>query len=248
VIFAVNCGGSAHTDLNGVHYQADYNTVGINSDHGLQLSINRVPTPDQILYQTERYHSETFSYDIPIKEDDDYVLILKFSEVYFTGSNMKVFDVRLNSKHEVIKGLDIYHKVGKGTAHDEYIPFKISHKSLLINDESSPFKGVLTVEFIKGHLDNPKVNAIVVMKGQVSDVPKLAPLAGAEEADKDFDDDDDTSDTNSNTDNTQTPHSRKLSGPPVVNPYAVDDGSSYVVPIAVAVGVFIPTVFFLCRL
>ena len=90
VIFAVNCGGSAHTDLNGVHYQADYNTVGISSDFGLQLSINRVPTPDQVLYQTERYHSETFSYDIPIKEDDDYVLILKFSEVYFTGSNMKV--------------------------------------------------------------------------------------------------------------------------------------------------------------
>ena len=90
VVFAVNCGGPAHTDLNGVHYQADKLGVGTASDFGKQLTIGRVPPLDQILYQTERYHLSNFGYDIPIKEDGDYVLVLKFSEVYFQGSKLKV--------------------------------------------------------------------------------------------------------------------------------------------------------------
>jgi hypothetical protein len=44
----------------------------------------------QILYQTERYHTSTFGYDIPVAEDGHYLLILKFSEVYFNAPNMKV--------------------------------------------------------------------------------------------------------------------------------------------------------------
>lgn len=82
----------------------------------------------------------------------------------------------------------------------------------------------------------------------LKDVPKLATLAGAEETENDFDDDDDNEDTASKTETPIPPHSRKLSGPAVTNPYSVDDGSSYVVPIAIAIGVFVPTVFFLCRL
>ena len=50
----------------------------------------RVPEDDQILYQTERYHTSTFGYDIPVSEDGWYLLVLKFSEVYFNAPNMKV--------------------------------------------------------------------------------------------------------------------------------------------------------------
>ena len=49
-----------------------------------------MPQNDQILYQTERYHTDTFGYDIPVKEDGWYLLVLKFSEVYFNAPNMKV--------------------------------------------------------------------------------------------------------------------------------------------------------------
>lgn len=90
VVFAVNCGGPAHTDLNGVHYQADKLATGTASDFGKQLTIGRVAPLDQILYQTERYHLSNFAYDVPIKEDGDYVLVLKFSEVYFQGPKLKV--------------------------------------------------------------------------------------------------------------------------------------------------------------
>ena len=90
VVYAVNSGGPAHTDLNGVHFQADKLAVGTASDFGKSLSIGRVAPADQILYQTERYHFSNFGYTIPIKENGDYVLILKFCEVYFQGPRLKV--------------------------------------------------------------------------------------------------------------------------------------------------------------
>ena len=90
VIYAVNSGGSSHTDLNGVHYQADKLSVGISSDYGKSVQIGRVASADQILYQTERYHVADFGYNIPIKQEGEFVLVLKFSEVYFRGSKLKV--------------------------------------------------------------------------------------------------------------------------------------------------------------
>lgn len=92
VIYAINAGGDAYSDTNGIRYERDplFGKVGTASDYGKQLLIGRVNQNDQILYQTERYHHSTFGYDIPVKEDGDYVLILKFCEVYFNAPNMKV--------------------------------------------------------------------------------------------------------------------------------------------------------------
>lgn len=91
VVFAVNAGGEAHTDVHGIQYQRDPLKIGIASDYGKHLlSVGRVHPNDQILYQTERYHHSTFGYDIPINEDGDYVMVLKFCEVYFNAPNMKV--------------------------------------------------------------------------------------------------------------------------------------------------------------
>ena len=128
IIYAVNCGGDAHTDSNGIRYDRDplHGKIGIPSDYGKRLLIGRVSPNDYILYQTERYHTNTFGYDIPVNSDGDYVLVLKFSEVYFNAPNQKVFDVVLNGDHTIIPELDIFDKVGRGVAHDEYIPFKIS--------------------------------------------------------------------------------------------------------------------------
>jgi len=90
IIWAVNCGGDAHVDSNGIRYQRDTLNVGINSDYGKSMVINRVHQEDQILYQTERYHTANFGYEIPIPHDGEYVLVLKFSEVWFTAPNQKV--------------------------------------------------------------------------------------------------------------------------------------------------------------
>lgn len=135
VIYAVNCGGDEVTDSLGIHYEKDplHGKVGIASDYGKRLLIGRVPPADNILYQTERYHTNTFGYDIPINADGDYVLVLKFCEVYFNAPDQKVFDVVLNGDHTIVTDLDIFEKVGKGVAHDEYIPFKISKGKTIFN-------------------------------------------------------------------------------------------------------------------
>jgi len=91
VIWAVNCGGDSHVDEYGIAYMRDpLQRTGVASDFGRSLLIQRVPPPDQILYQTERYHTQSFSYEVPVARDGDYVLVLKFCEVWFTQPNQKV--------------------------------------------------------------------------------------------------------------------------------------------------------------
>lgn len=92
VIYAINAGGESHVDLDGIHYKRDplHGRIGTASDYGKQLIISRVSRTDQVLYQTERYHHATFGYEIPVNKDGDYVLVLKFCEVYFASPGMKV--------------------------------------------------------------------------------------------------------------------------------------------------------------
>jgi len=91
VIWAVNCGGDAHVDEYGIAYMRDpLQRIGVASDFGRSLLIQRVPPPDQILYQTERYNTQSFTYEVPISREGDYVLVLKFCEVWFTQPNQKV--------------------------------------------------------------------------------------------------------------------------------------------------------------
>ena len=61
---------------------------------------------------------------------------------------LQVFDVAVN-QHTVIKGLDIYERVGRGVGHDEYIPFRVNNNQLLIDGETVPFGGSIYVELLK---------------------------------------------------------------------------------------------------
>ena len=55
----------------------------------------------------------------------------------------------LNGEHTVVESLDIFSKVGRGAAHDEYIPFTIKNNKLKVQGETSRFDGKVNVEFIK---------------------------------------------------------------------------------------------------
>lgn len=91
VVYAVNCGGGALIDSSGIHYLADpLVDEGIASDFGIGIHIDRVREMDQIIYQTERYSTTNLIYYIPITEDGSYVLVTKYSEVYFNEPNSKV--------------------------------------------------------------------------------------------------------------------------------------------------------------
>lgn len=237
VIYAVNCGGDAHTDTYGVHFEKDplQGRIGIASDYGKRLLIGRVSPNDHILYQTERYHHSTFGYEIPAHTDGDYVLTLKFSEVYFNAPDQKVFDVVLNGDHTIVSDLDIFEKVGRGVAYDEHVPFTISRGRLLVNGEESEIRGErIRVEFIKGYKDNPKINAIVVIKGTLEDVQKLPPVEP--EPIEEYKEEPEI-----------VPKNRRPSGPKQPDPYSLDD-SSMMLPVFIAIGTFIPILFCLCKL
>jgi len=50
----------------------------------------------------------------------------------------------------VIENLDIFDKVGKGVAHDEYVPFSIRDNAFVYNNvESFINNGKIKVEFLK---------------------------------------------------------------------------------------------------
>lgn len=250
VIWAVNAGGEAHVDVHGIHFRKDplEGKVGKASDYGVRLPILRSSPEDQILYQTERYNEDTFGYDIPIRDEGDYILVMKYAEVYFAQSQQKVFDVRLNG-HVVVKDLDIFDRVGHSTAHDEIVPFSIRRGKLSVQGEVSTFNGKLAVEFVKGYYDNPKVCALYVMKGTPEDVPKLQPHPGLEKPDEEEEEEDggEEGEEGGKKRAQAVARSRVQSGPRTPNPYATDN-SSLMFPILVAFGVFIPTLFCLCRL
>lgn len=255
VIYAINAGGPEHTDENGIDYMEDplADEIGTASDYGKQLiMIGRVPQTDEILYQTERYHTSTFGYDLPIEGDGNYLLILKFCEVYFNAPNKKVFDVVLNDDHIVISDLDIFGQVGRGTAHDEYISFSVSHGKLMYKEEESEIRGRhVKVEFIKGMLDNPKVNAILLLKGSNLDsFPRLSPvLADEDEIEQENLFEKQLAEENVMEDDVATaPKHRKTSGPKQPDPYSLYDDSSIMIPVFIAFAAFIPLLFFLCKL
>jgi hypothetical protein len=65
---------------------------GIGSDYGTRWIIRGISQADMALYQTERYGLDNdFSYEFRLPEPGDYVLVMKFCEVYFQSPNQKVF-------------------------------------------------------------------------------------------------------------------------------------------------------------
>ncbi|CAF0756807.1 unnamed protein product [Adineta ricciae] len=244
VIFAVNCGGDSHIDANGIRYRKDFLKSGIASDYGRSLSISRVPVEDMIIYQTERYDLQKFSYEIELADDGDYVLWMKFAEVWFNGANMKVFQIVLNDEHVILEEFDIFSKAGRATAHDEYIPFQIKNGRLVVKSRSSSYSGTLKVTFQKlDHRDNPKVNALIIWKGSVDQIPKLSAIPEPEQVEEPVREEYDEPPAKA----TKVQRNLKTSGPKVVDPYA-EDQSSYLIPFLAAVVAVIPVIFCLCRL
>ncbi|XP_076453284.1 malectin-B-like [Babylonia areolata] len=250
MIWAINCGGNAHTDVHGIRYDSDpLRDVGFASDYGKNLIIQRVVPQDQILYQTERYHLSTFTYDMPVWKDGDYVLVMKFSEVWFMASNQKVFDVVLNGEHTVVSELDIFNRVGRGVAHDEIIPFSIKGGRLRVGGEQSRIDSKkISLEFVKGDLDNPKVNAIYVMKGSLEDVPRLPPLPNGEPPAEEEDEEEEEELQRERLHRKASSRQHRPSAPRVKDPYAGDNTSTMLLPVFIAIGAFIPLLFCLCKL
>lgn len=75
---------------------------------------------------------------------------LLWEKKILTSDLVQVFDVVLNGDHTIIPDLDIFSKVGRGVAHDEYVSFSVINGKLTIKGEESDIRGgKIRVEFIK---------------------------------------------------------------------------------------------------
>ena len=172
VEIAINCGGPEFRTKTGVTYQKDnYFVGGEASDFGINSEIKN--TKDKEIYQTERWSTEDLIYNIPLKKDGKYVLVLKFSEVYFNNKGEKIFDFKIGDE-TILEKIDIYDKVGKNNAYDEFVEFELKKNKIYvegkeaINGYDSDEK-IIKLTFVKKDADNPKVNALLIVRGTLKD-------------------------------------------------------------------------------
>lgn len=249
VVSAVNCGGRRHVDSQGIEYQEDTSMAeGLTSNHGIMYSIRRVAPEDAPLYQSERYGTSSFSYTLNLNGDGKYLLVLKFCEVFFEAPNKKVFDVLLND-HLIVSELDLFQLVGHRTAHEEHIPFTVSRRTLFIRDQVSEIRGGrLKLTFAKGPLDNPKINAILLLKGSdVNAYPRLpSPSLFTKESSHLVIDEEGTADHFASDELERRPR-RRTSGPKQPDPYELDSSLLPTV-LFIVVAAIVPIAILRCAL
>jgi Malectin domain/Fibronectin type III domain len=144
LVFAVNAGGQAYTGANGLTYQADARFSGGGT---FKTSAAIAGTPNDPLYQSERY-GKTFSYSIPVPSGD-YLVTLKFAEIYWTQAGQRVFNVLVQGT-TVLSKLDLIARVGPKAAYDVSVPAHVT-------------TGPLTLTF-QAVINNAKVSAIEVVR------------------------------------------------------------------------------------
>jgi hypothetical protein len=140
-LIAVNAGGSQYTAADGTVYQGD---SGFSGGNFYSTTAAITGTTDDRLYQSERYGN--FSYKIPV-DDGDYLVTLKFAEIYWTKVGQRVFNVSIEGK-AVLNNLDLVAKVGPKAAYDVTFPITVTD-------------GLLSIGF-KSVVNNAKVSAIEI--------------------------------------------------------------------------------------
>uniref|UniRef100_A0A8C4N8R9 Malectin n=1 Tax=Eptatretus burgeri TaxID=7764 RepID=A0A8C4N8R9_EPTBU len=259
VLWAVNAGGGVHVGAHGIRYRADplNGKIGVASDYGTRLPIMRAWPLDQLLYQTERWSDHSFGYSASLPGEGAYTLVLKFAEVYFLHSQAKVFDIRLNGGRLFLGDREGDVPDGPSAAFNGKL-----HIEFVKGEYDNP--KICAMYIIRGlPQDVPPLPPL----------PSTNESPQSRDGDKRIaDDDEDEGEDEEEVEDeevveeegnkkestrqiaaprlkrvTETTRRGVESGPRVPDPYASDNGS-LTFPVLVAFGVFIPTLFCLCRL
>jgi hypothetical protein len=139
----VHAGAGAYTDSLGQTWSADTGFSG-GSVYDSTKPINN--TADPTLYQSERYGEFSYQFAVP---NGNYNVDLKFAEIYWTSAGERIFNVAINGT-QVLTNFDIVAAAGAPlTAID-------------VNFAVAVTSGTVTIQFIPGSADWPKVSAISV--------------------------------------------------------------------------------------
>lgn len=152
----VNVGGGDHTDPNGQQWLADrafssgsWGWVQSPSFPDSQTSQSALPisnTDDPVLYQSNRYWFASYRFTVP---NGTYSVTLKFAELYYSYSDRRIFDVRIENS-TVLAGFDVVKTAGAW--------LRALDRSFLVTVND----GLLNIDFVAVK-DSPIVNAISVL-------------------------------------------------------------------------------------
>ncbi|MEQ9626250.1 malectin domain-containing carbohydrate-binding protein, partial [Coleofasciculus chthonoplastes] len=144
----INSGGGDYTSVDSRLWQADTYFIG-GGTNGIAATTDIGNTFDDTLYQSERWHNNTLSYEIPVPEAGTYTVNLNFAEIYWADAGLRVFDVMAEG-NLIADDLDIYAQVGGNAA-------------LRISDNVGVTDGILNIDLV-GVVEKPKISSIEVVK------------------------------------------------------------------------------------
>ncbi len=147
VVYQINCGGGQ----SGSYAPDQYYEGGTTTSASVTINTSGVTNPaPQDVYLTERYGNMIYTFPNMVSETS-YKIRLHFSEIYFTSTGSRVFNVYINGT-KVISNYDIYaetHAQGKVVVKD-YVFTANASGNIVIQFE--------TIE------DNAKISAIEIIK------------------------------------------------------------------------------------
>jgi Malectin domain len=175
-IYALNCGGEAHTDSDGIVYQTrNEEKRRENRDVTIDtLDIGTVPKSDRPIYYSYEYAGSSDNpliYHLPLESDGTYVLIAKLISLHFRGIrsiNMKLNDIQL------LSNVDPFDLCGGGmNGCDQYFYICVADKKLYYGNQSFLVKdNQIRVEF-SAKKDYVRVAGLVMLKGSLGERKKL---------------------------------------------------------------------------
>jgi hypothetical protein len=139
----VNSGGPSYVDSLQQTWSAD---TGFSGGSTASTTTAITNTSDPTLYKTERYGTFTYTFTVPNSSRN---VTLKFAEIYWTKVNQRKFNVAINGT-TVLSNFDIVSAAGAAfKAVDMTFPVTVTN-------------GKVTIQFIQGSADLPKISAIQI--------------------------------------------------------------------------------------
>jgi Malectin domain len=170
IVYAVNCGGDAYTDSNGINYQKDTSTEG--SPYTFPFNINGINDHDRVIYQTCLYHVSSLSYDLPLNGDGWYGLLLHLADDSHPIHERRL-EFKLNGQH-ILLDLDFIKDCGRHHVCNQIFYFKVCQGTLYYEKQTSTLCDVEKVNLdIKVHAANALINGILLVKGELGEAMSI---------------------------------------------------------------------------
>jgi Malectin domain len=169
-VYAINAGGDAITDTDGIEYQGrDPN----NFTTWRNLDLTNIAETDREIYKTiDRLNSgqpiTKLIYNMPLKSDGFYALITKFS--YAWMENRCSQNMTLNDELQLLPSFDVYKLCGGyGKICDVYKYFCVKDKRLYFENQSTYIRnGKISVE-VNREKGFTSIAALVLLKGTLEE-------------------------------------------------------------------------------